>query len=152
MHTFFYDSTCKMLDDFEGKETSEGFGGIEHIQARVLLPIYDFMRTNDQRGWLSAGRCFRLLQLQRMYEIDGPEHLSSKSPSPDVEAWSYTEEKRRTFWMAYCLDRFISIRNETPLTLNENVVGPSVRRRPCVFTNVPQDRNQAPGTRGGFST
>jgi hypothetical protein len=33
-----------------------------------------------------------------------------------------TEEKRRAFWVAYCLDRFISVQNGLPLTLNEEVV------------------------------
>ena len=121
MHSFFYDNANRLLDDLETKDLGLGFGEVENIQARVLLPIYDFMRTNDQRGWLSAGRCFRLIQLQRMYEIDAPD-LSAMNTAPNVETWSKQEELRRTFWMAYCLDRFISIRKEWPLTLNEHSI------------------------------
>jgi len=113
-----YESTRRMLESLESKDNNTEFTDIEHVQARVLLLIYDFMRTNHQRGWMSAGRCFRLLQLMRLYEIDAPDRNNAKEP----ESWIKTEEKRRTFWMAYTLDRFISIRHEWPLTLNEQVV------------------------------
>lgn len=33
-----------------------------------------------------------------------------------------SEEKRRCFWLAYCLDRIISVLETTPLTLGEEVV------------------------------
>jgi len=98
------------------------FTEIEHVQARVLLLIYDFMQTNHQRGWMSAGRCFRLLQLMRLYEIDAPDNVARRDNAIEPESWIRTEEKRRTFWMAYSLDRFISIRHSWPLTLNEQVV------------------------------
>lgn len=45
------------------------------------------------------------------------------------------EEKRRAFWVAYCLDRFISVHNELPLTLNEEVVSLKVSQ-PVLVTNT----------------
>jgi hypothetical protein len=117
-----YETTRRMLESSEPKDDITEFGDIEHVQARILLLIYEFMRTNYQRGWISAGRCFRLLQLMRLYEIDTPEQLARRNNEPDAEEWIATESKRRTFWMAYSLDRFISIRGEFPLTLNEQVV------------------------------
>lgn len=114
-----YECTRKSLESLESKDTVTD---LEHVQARVLLLIYDFMRTNHQRGWMSAGQCFRLLQLMRLYEIDSPENVARRNNSMKPESWIRTEEKRRTFWMAYSLDRFISIRCESPLTLNEQVV------------------------------
>jgi hypothetical protein len=125
-----YGCTLKMLEAAERKDYSSNrteFSDIEHVQARILMLIYEFMRTNHQRAWISAGRCFRLLQLMRLYEIDTPENVAARANNggvgdPDPEAWIKTEEKRRTFWVAYSLDRFISIRGELPLTLNEQVV------------------------------
>lgn len=89
---------------------------VEQVQAWMLLAIYEFMRVDFQKGWLSAGRAFRLVQLMRLYELD-----STPSVHLDFD-FTDTESKRRTFWMAYLLDRFISISNGYQLTLNELVV------------------------------
>ena len=120
-----YEYTRKLLDLLESRDNSTELNDIEHVQARVLLVIYDFMQTNHQRGWMSAGRCFRLLQLMKLYEVDTPENVAKRNNAVDPESWIKTEERRRTFWMAYSLDRFISLRQEWPLTLNEQVVSSS---------------------------
>ena len=117
-----YDCTRRMLDSLEAKDNQTEFTDIEHVQARVLLLVYDFMRTNHQRGWISAGRCFRLIQLMRLYEIDSPEKVSKRQRAGEQEDWVQTEVRRRTFWVAYSLDRYISSRHEWPLTLNEQDV------------------------------
>ncbi|GAB1211353.1 hypothetical protein ATERTT37_000466 [Aspergillus terreus] len=48
--------------------------------------------------------------------------------SPDQDQglvdWTALEEQRRTFWMAYSLDRFISFHSSLPFTLNEQLVDP----------------------------
>lgn len=95
---------------------------IEQVQAWILLTIYEFMRTNYRRGWMSAGRAFRLVQLMRLYEVDVPNTPITQGNATTQQDWIQTEEKRRTFWMAYILDRFVSIRNEWPLTLDEQAV------------------------------
>ena len=89
---------------------------IEQAQAWVLVTIYEFTRVSYRRGWLSAGRLFRLVQLMRIYEIDGP---GTTAPSLDCMV---LEEKRRVFWIAYLLDRLVSIPSRWPLTLNEQMV------------------------------
>ena len=89
---------------------------IEQVQAWVLLTIYEFMRVSYRRGWMSAGRVFRLVQLMRLYEIDEP---GTTAPPLDC---TVSEEKRRTFWIAYLLDRLVSIPRGWPLTLNEQMV------------------------------
>ncbi|KAG0646232.1 transcriptional activator [Hyphodiscus hymeniophilus] len=117
-----YETTLQLLAALESRDNDEDFADIEHVQARVLLLIYDFMRTNHQRGWMSAGRCFRLVQLLRLGEIDSPNRDNAKAPTTnDSVEWIRLEERRRTFWMAYSLDRFISARHEWPLTLSEQI-------------------------------
>ncbi|EAU36719.1 predicted protein [Aspergillus terreus NIH2624] len=90
---------------------------IELAQARLFLAIYEIMQVNYERGWLSAGRCFRLIQLMKLHEIDVPDGISESGIS-----FGEIEERRRTFWMAYSLDRFINLINKMPLTLNEQVI------------------------------
>lgn len=63
------------------------------------------MQKTFRRPWASTGRALRLVQLLKLNGIDSIEHLhdvSSDIYNSDAE----TEEKRRTFWMAYCLDRY----------------------------------------------
>ena len=111
------------LDQLTHNDKAGEFGAIEHAQAQVLLPIYEFMRTDEQKGWMSAGNCFRLLQFMRLYEVDSPDEEARRKSGETSEEWINAEERRRVFWMAYSLDRFISIRDERPLTLSESMVG-----------------------------
>ena len=111
-----YQKTRRKLEDLELKYNDIKTIDIEHVQAWILLAIYEFMRTDYRRGWMSAGRAFRLIQLMRLYEIDVPNSIPMQSD------WIEMEEKRRTFWVAYSMDRFVSIRDGWPLTLSEQVV------------------------------
>ncbi len=111
-----------MLEALDLKDHEMDSIDIEQVQAWILLAIYDFMRKNYRRGWKSAGRAFRLVQLMRLYGVDVPNSPTGQQNGTAQADWIQTEEKRRTFWMAYILDRFISIRNEWPLTINEQVV------------------------------
>ncbi|OKL58352.1 hypothetical protein UA08_06013 [Talaromyces atroroseus] len=108
-----------LLDVIESKDNEMDFFDIEQAQAWLLITIYQFMRTTYRKGWLSAGRLFRLIQLMRLYELDSPNEIANQIIEPD---WVELEEKRRTFWMAYTLDRFANIRRGWPITLTEQVL------------------------------
>lgn len=120
MRESLYRCTQKLLESLESEDDT--FISIEHVQARILILIYDFMRMNHQRGWMSAGRCFRLIQLMRLHELDSPNSAVRQKIAPNAEDWVQQEEKRRAFWMAYSLDVFISVPGEWPLTLHEHIV------------------------------
>ncbi len=118
-----YRKCREALEVLESEDEEVDAIDLERAQAWILLTLYEFMRTNARRGWTSAGRAFRLVQLMRLYEIDKSGNDGSLQPntSPQIDLVEM-EERRRTFWMAYCLDRFISLRNEYPLTLHEQMV------------------------------
>ncbi|KAI1385803.1 fungal-specific transcription factor domain-containing protein [Hypoxylon trugodes] len=120
-----YAKTRYMLDQLDSSGNDPLVCHIEHIQAWILITFYEFARTNYRRGWLSAGRVFRLVQFSRLYDLDSPKPLASDSENDPI----LLEEKRRTFWVAYCLDRFISVSEGAPMTLNEEVV---CTRLPCI--------------------
>ncbi|KAK1779815.1 fungal-specific transcription factor domain-containing protein [Copromyces sp. CBS 386.78] len=117
-----YTETKQMLESLDMCENNhhshESPVCIEEIQAWLLLAFYEFSRTNYKRGWVTAGRAFRLVQLARLHEIDSPERTMLQQGEDPV----VVEERRRTFWVAYCLDRFISLKNQWPLTLMEEVI------------------------------
>ena len=116
-----YRQCRELLEGLESVDSEMEAFEIERVQAWILVTMYELMRTNTRRGWTSAGRAFRLVQLMRLYEVDSSSNVSECNGPQQVD-WVGVEEQRRTFWMAYCLDRFISIRNEYPLTLHEQVV------------------------------
>ena len=125
-----YTETKQMLESLdmcENHHSHESPVCIEEIQAWLLLAFYEFSRTNYKRGWVTAGRAFRLVQLARLHEIDSPERTMLQQGEDPV----VVEERRRTFWVAYCLDRFISLKNQWPLTLMEEVVSSHILPAAC---------------------
>ncbi|KAI1210245.1 fungal-specific transcription factor domain protein [Annulohypoxylon truncatum] len=120
-----YAKTRFMLDQLDLNGNDALVCHIEHVQAWILITFYEFSRTNYRRGWISAGRVFRLVQLLRLYDLDRPKPLGPEHEEDPIS----TEEKRRTFWVAYCLDRFISVSEGAPMTLSEEVV---YTRLPCL--------------------
>ncbi|GIJ86779.1 hypothetical protein Asppvi_005674 [Aspergillus pseudoviridinutans] len=108
-------------------------GQIEHerTQAWLLLAHYEFLRMPEQQALLTAGRAFRLLQLSRLFDLDAQDEnapalsASDSSSGPQAmyeEAWIETEEKRRTLWAAFILDRLSSMLNDRPLMLHEEII------------------------------
>lgn len=89
---------------------------LEVAQAWILISIYEFTQVTFPRAWASAGRAIRLIQLMRLNEVDASAHTDE--PRDFVES----ETKRRTFWIAFCLDRFICILEKLPLTLSEQTI------------------------------
>ncbi|XXG96002.1 hypothetical protein Hte_002279 [Hypoxylon texense] len=94
---------------------------IEYVQAWLLLAHYESLRVNEWQAMITAGYAFRLVQMARLHELD-------KLQAPPIagfelnENFSETEERRRTFWVAYTLDYFLCWRSEWPLTLYEDMV------------------------------
>lgn len=113
-----YHSASQRLEELEAKGNARPLIDIMQAQAWLLLALYEFMRVDFRRGWMSAGRAFRLIQLMRLHELD----LSDTPLTIPTMDWVDTEERRRTFWLAYSLDRFVSLSNGYPLTLSEQVI------------------------------
>ncbi|KAI4283257.1 MAG: hypothetical protein L6R38_002299 [Xanthoria sp. 2 TBL-2021] len=110
-----YHGALQRLEELEAKENAHQQISIMQVQAWLLLAFYEFMRVDFRRGWMSAGHAFRLIQLMRLHELD----LSDITLTAPAMDWVDKEEQRRTFWLAYSLDRFISLSNGSPLTLGE---------------------------------
>lgn len=88
----------------------------EQVQAQLLLSLYEFKHIDFRQGWIRAGCAFRLIQLGWFQDIVlGINHSLASMD------WTELEEKRRTFWLAFYLDRIISLRNDSPCTFGEEV-------------------------------
>ena len=117
-----YSLTRQKLEEFEVRDTQgRDCGLVEQTQSWILLALYDFTRTQHRRAWLSAGRAIRLAQLLKLYALDDPSSDAYSMCSTQAD-WVELEERRRTFWMVFCLDRLASVREMWPLTLIEHEV------------------------------
>ncbi|KAI3396278.1 hypothetical protein diail_12360 [Diaporthe ilicicola] len=87
---------------------------LERVQAQLLLSMYEFKHIDFRQGWLTAGCAFRLIQLGWFQDL-----ISGLNLLPASMEWTELEEKRRTFWLAFYLDRIISLRSDSPCTFGE---------------------------------
>jgi hypothetical protein len=129
----FYSEARSLLDTHsQTPATPRDKIPLEHIQAWLLLSHYELLRIGVHQAMLTAGRAFRLVQMARLCEIDAPggdlqlspvaSSSSSISTNTDSsESFVDAEEGRRTFWLAFCLDRLLCLQNEWPLTLQEEM-------------------------------
>ena len=98
---------------------------LDQAEAWILIAFYEFMQDAFQRAWASAGRAIRLVQYMRLNVLDSHDGTGSAGNGQQENSptnIAFLEEKRRTFWMAFCLDRFSCILGGIPLTLNEHLV------------------------------
>ncbi|PNH37309.1 hypothetical protein VD0004_g9476 [Verticillium dahliae] len=63
-------------------------------------------------------RALRLCQMIGLHRLDGA-GLDVKQCLPPPRDWTEREERRRTFWMAFCEDRYASIGTGWPMTIDE---------------------------------
>ncbi|KAJ5592332.1 hypothetical protein N7537_009236 [Penicillium hordei] len=108
------------IDALDHDIESSSAACLQVAQAWLLLTHYEFRYMSYRRAWLTAGRAFRIIQLAKLHEIDRLNGVSINMAHP--EAWAEAEEKRRTYWLAYCLDRFLNISDEWPLSLQEEAL------------------------------
>jgi len=121
LHGSLYRETKQLLETLSIGSDGRNPVDTKQIQAWILVATYESIRTHHKQAWMSAGRAFRMVQLMGLHKIDSP----NKDVLPEVTdaEFSENEEKRRVFWMAYCMDHLFSMRNNSPITLTENVVG-----------------------------
>ncbi|KAL3492336.1 fungal-specific transcription factor domain-containing protein [Aspergillus germanicus] len=120
-----YQETRRMLDALDSQtQRADPNGSIEQAQAWVLICVYEYMQLSPLQAWMSAGRCCRLVLGMRLYELDDPNNpvMVARDQETSLIDWTGLEERRRTFWMAYSLDQFISFHNGLPFTLNEELI------------------------------
>lgn len=110
------------LDEMKGQ--GETFVSVGHAQCWILIASYEFKMMYFPRAWMSVGRASRLALMLSLNRLDGSGLDVKKCIAPPRD-WTEGEERRRTFWMAYCIDRYASIGTGWPLTIDERDVSPA---------------------------
>lgn len=130
----FYQRARGYAERDEMRGRGESATSLEYCQAWTLMATYEFKQMLFPRAWLSAGRAARLAQMMQLNRIDGDGDVSQCLSFP--KDWSEGEERRRTFWMAFCIDRYTSIAAGWPMTIDERDV--SLLDTDCVKAFIPR--------------
>lgn len=114
----FYARARKYAEADEIRGHGESMITLAHAQAWTLLATFEFKMMYFPRAWMSCGRATRLTQMMGLHRQDGF-GLDVKQCLPPPRDWTEREERRRTFWMAFCNDRYASIGTGWPMTIDE---------------------------------
>ncbi|RDW58824.1 hypothetical protein BP6252_13300 [Coleophoma cylindrospora] len=138
----------RLLEQMTNDGTGDGDDThIEQIQAWLLVAHWELLCNHEHQAMLAVGRAIRMVQLARLHDVDAwnvpymPVGAEIKRlPSPplsDEESFVKAEERRRTFWLAYCFDRFCLIHSECPPSLQDELIR---TRLPASETNYQNDQ------------
>lgn len=120
-HEIFYRRARKYAELDEMKGQGESFVSVGHAQCWILISSYEFKMMYFPRAWMSAGKASRLCLMLGLNRLDGA-GLDVKQCVAPPRDWTDREERRRTFWQTYCIDRYASIGTGWPMTLDEKDV------------------------------
>ncbi|KAG7406403.1 hypothetical protein ACKAV7_014156 [Fusarium commune] len=132
----------QMAEDLEASELglpwTDAAISIEQTQAWLLLAHYELLAPHIYPVSATARRAFRLVHLSRLHCCDQQEQSTGSSSSSSQDSGSNRldfptlEERRRTFWVAFCLDRCLSACEESLPAIQDEII--SVRL-PCPEKN-----------------
>ena len=128
-HDIFYRRARKYLEIDEMKGQGEAFVSLAHSQTWSLIGAYEFKMMYFPRAWMSVGRAARMVLMLGLNRIDGV-GLDVKQCLPPPRDWAEREERRRAFWMAFCVDRYASIGTGWPMAIDERDVRALI---PCIY-------------------
>ncbi|KIV88757.1 hypothetical protein, variant 3 [Exophiala mesophila] len=114
----FYQRARKYAEADEMRGRGESMVSLSHAQAWSLIGCYEFKLMYFPRAWMSIGRATRLTQMMGLHRQDRV-GLDVKQTLPPPRDWTDREERRRTFWMAYCQDRYASVGTGWPMGFDE---------------------------------
>lgn len=117
----FYRRARKYLELDEMKGHGESMLTIAHCQCWSLICTYEFKSMYFPKAWMSSGRATRMAQMMGLHRLDGV-GLDVKQCLVPPRDWTEREERRRTFWLAFCNDRYASIGTGWPMLIDEKDV------------------------------
>lgn len=121
MKDIFYERARKYIEKDEMSSHGVAMVTVAHCQTWLLLAVFEFKSLLFPRAWLSVGRAARLTTMMNMNRVDGS-GVSVKECIPPPSDWVDSEERRRTFWTAFCIDRYASMGTGWPVSFDERDV------------------------------
>ncbi|KAI9644866.1 hypothetical protein NHQ30_006893 [Ciborinia camelliae] len=132
----FYQRARKYMEIDALKGFGESMISVSHAQAHILLASYEFKMMYFPRAWMSTGAAIRLCQILDKHGLEVKQCL------PPPRDWTEREERRRTFWMAFCEDRYASIGTGWPMTIDEKDIASDLPSSEEAFDMSKPERTQ----------
>ncbi|KAI5862700.1 hypothetical protein GGS23DRAFT_571411 [Durotheca rogersii] len=142
LRDLFYQRARKYIETDYIKGYGEHMISVAHAQTHILLASYEFKMMYFPRAWMSTGASVRLCQMIGLHRIDGA-GLDVKQCLPPARDWTEKEERRRTFWMAFCQDRYASIGTGWPMTIDERDIMTNLPSSEDAFENSRPEQTQS---------
>lgn len=120
LHTLFYFRARKYAEADE-RNSRQKYLNIRHAQAFILLAVYESKMMLFPTSAITCARASRLTQVMGLYRLDGAGTEAKQSLPPPIDGFEM-EERRRTFWMAFCMDRYSSVGTGWPVVFDERDV------------------------------
>jgi hypothetical protein len=129
----FYARARKYAEQDEMRGLGESLITLAHCQAWNLIACYEFKMIAYPRAWMSIGRAASLAMMMGLHRQDRI-GLDVKQTLPPPRDWTDREERRRTFWMAFCQDRYASIGTGWPMRIDEQDILTNLPASDSAFT------------------
>lgn len=137
-----YQRARRYIDAEEMKGFGHAFVTVYHVQTWVLIGCYEAKKTFFSRSWMSAGRTIRLANMLGLYRIDG-EAPGVKTILPPAKDWIELEERRRTFWVAFYVDRWSSSGTGWPMMIDEKEIKTNLPASEYAFENGVEEQTMS---------
>ncbi|KAM5442131.1 hypothetical protein MferCBS31731_002961 [Microsporum ferrugineum] len=118
IHNHFYIRARKYAELDQMKGLGENMISVAHAQCWQLIGCYEFKMMYFPRAWMSTGAGMRLCLMMGLNRQDAS-GLDVKQCLPPPRDWTEREERRRTFWTAFCQDRYASAGTGWPMSVDE---------------------------------
>jgi hypothetical protein len=120
LHVDFHARAIKYTEADE-RAGRQKFINVRHAQAWLLIAIYEVKMMHFPTAWLTTSRATRLVQMLGLHTLDGEERDAKQTLPPAID-FGEKEERRRTFWLAFCMDRYSSVGTGWPFIIDERDV------------------------------
>lgn len=107
---------------------------LESAQARLLQVLYLLQTARMNKAWCSLGSAWHIMAAMELHRRQGRKHCSSAASSIDYIA---LQGQRRTFWVAYTIDVYLSVVLGRPRHIHDDDVDQSL-------PDAVRDENMAP--------
>ncbi|PKS05648.1 hypothetical protein jhhlp_008167 [Lomentospora prolificans] len=143
----FYRRARAYAEADEVKCHGECFTTVPHAQCWCLIANFEGQQTMFSLASVSLARSLRIAQMLELHRLDYESRLLPL-PLPGPRNWSELEERRRTWWVIFCSDRFVSATTGWPTLISENDIHTLLPASEDAFSSGVEERQ--PPLRSAF--
>lgn len=121
LHDYFYEKSRKYAEMEEMKGFGEAIASTAYCQCLLLISVYEFGGKYLPRSWITTGKAIRVALMLSFNRLDTRASAVEQRLQPPKD-FTEREERRRTFWALFHMDRFASVATGWPMAIDERDV------------------------------